>query len=448
MLAPLLFALAAAAPPGQADVPDLPYERYRLDNGLEVILHRDPRVPLVAVDVWYHVGSGDETPGKSGFAHLFEHMMFQGAKHIGMDVHFDVLREAGASSINGTTNPDRTNYFEVLPKNQLETALWLESDRMGFLLDVLDEKQLDNQREVVRNERRQRYDNAPYGKERFVIAETLYPDPHPYRYLTIGKHEDIAGANIEDVKGFFRKWYAPSNATLLIAGDFEPDTAKALVQKWFGAFPKVEPPTKKRAPRAVLAANVKKTIEDPFARLPRVHWVWPSPANLEAGDIELSILGDVLGSPGWGRLYKRLVLQEQLAQSVSAYQYGMGYGGEFHVVVTLRPGTDPARVEAIVREEVMRALYEPVSQAELARSAIGTEASLLFSLEELLSRAERLQYFNHYTGDPGYTGRYLRDLRSKTPADVLREARRWLAKPRVEITTMPAPAQASLGGAK
>jgi zinc protease len=442
----LAFALSLAA--ASSDVPDIPYERYRLDNGLEVLLHQDPRVPLVAVDVWYHVGSGDETPGKSGFAHLFEHMMFQGAKHIGMDVHFDVLREAGASSINGTTNPDRTNYFEVLPKNQLETALWLESDRMGFLLDVLDEKQMDNQREVVRNERRQRYDNAPYGKERFVIAEALYPDPHPYRYLTIGKHEDIAGASVEDVKGFFRKWYAPANATLLIAGDFDKEQTKALVQKWFGSFPKVEAPTKKRAPRPLLAANAKKTIEDPFARLSRVHWVWPSPAQFEPGDVELSILGDVLGAPGWGRLYKRLVLQEQLAQSVSAYQYGMGYSGEFHVVATLRPGSDPARVEAIVREEVMRALAEPVSKAELSRSTIGTEASLLFSLEELLSRGERLQYFNHYTGDPGYTARYLEELRAKTPADVQRVARAWLAKPRAEITTVPAPAQASLGGAQ
>jgi zinc protease len=454
MLIPAVIALAAAhlsvtTATASADLPDIPYERYLLDNGLEVILHEDHRVPLVAVDAWYHVGSGDETPGKSGFAHLFEHMMFQGAKHIGMDVHFDVLREAGASSINGTTNTDRTNYFEVVPKNQLETALWLESDRMGFLLEVLDEKQLDNQREVVRNERRQRYDNAPYGKERFVIAESLYPEGHPYRYLTIGRHEDLASASVDDVKGFFQKWYAPANATLLIAGDFDKAQVKQLVAKWFGTFPKVEKPIPRAPAPPVLAASVRKTVEDPFARLSRVHYVWRTPANLQPGDLELSILADVLGAPGWGRLYKRLVLQEQVATTVSAYQDGMNYSGEFHVVVTLRPGTDAAKVEQMVREEMMKALYAPPSIDEVRRSQISTEASLVFSLEELLSRAERLQYFNHFTGDPGYTARYIKDLRQKSPADVQRAARMWLAKPRIEILTVPAPAQAAVvGGAK
>ena len=229
LLLPLALTLGAAPAAAAEPAINIEYERYTLDNGLEVILHRDASVPLVATNLWYHVGSGDETPGKSGFAHLFEHMMFQGAKHIGKDVHFKVLQEIGGTSINGTTNSDRTNYFEIVPSHQIETALWLESDRMGYLLDLLDETSLKNQQEVVRNERRQRYDNVPYGRDRFAVAEALYPEGHPYRFLTIGRHEDLETANIADVKSFFRQWYVSSNATLTLAGDFQPAQAKELV---------------------------------------------------------------------------------------------------------------------------------------------------------------------------------------------------------------------------
>ena len=201
--------------------PEIKFERYRLENGLEIILHQDKRVPLVAVNVWVHVGSGDEVPGRSGFAHLFEHMMFQGTKHTDEDAHFKILRRIGASSINGTTNSDRTNYFEVVPSHQLEVALWLESDRLGYMLPTLTEKSLDNQRAVVRNERRQSYDNRPYGKEWFAVLEALYAEDHPYRYGTIGRHEDLAQASLQDVKNFYMTWYVPANTTLAVAGDFE-----------------------------------------------------------------------------------------------------------------------------------------------------------------------------------------------------------------------------------
>ena len=235
MLASLALSLAFASVSPAPSV-TIPFERYRLDNGLEVILSEDHRVPLVAVDVWVHVGSGDESVGHSGFAHLFEHMMFQGAEHIGEDVHFDVLRKLGGVSVNGTTNSDRTNFYEVVPANQLETALWLESDRLGFLLPMLTEKSLSNQRDVVRNERRQRYDNVPFGRERFALNAALYPEGHPYRYLTIGKHEDIEGASVDDVRAFWTARYTPSNATLALVGDFDKATIKARYHELLKRF--------------------------------------------------------------------------------------------------------------------------------------------------------------------------------------------------------------------
>lgn len=437
---------APAAAAADAGV-DIPYEKFVLPNGLEVILHRDPSAPIVATNVWYHVGSGDETPGKSGFAHLFEHMMFQGAKHIGSDVHFKILQEIGGTGINGTTNSDRTNYFEVVPSHQLETALWLESDRMGYMLDLLDEKSLANQRDVVRNERRQRYDNVPYGRERFVVYEALYPEGHPYRYLTIGRHEDLEAASVADVHAFFKKWYVPSNATLTIAGDFQVEQAKALVQKWFGSFPTLPKPAKTQVPTPQLPATVRQEIEDPFARLYRIHYAWHSPPVLGGGDLELEVLADVLGSSGWGRLYKALVLEDKSAQNVSVYQWGAGHSGTFHVVVDLKPGQDSIKAELTIRRELERILREPITEAELRRVVIGSESSFVWGLEDLMGRVERLQYFNHYARDPGYANTYLQRLRAVTPARVREVANQWLVKPHAEILTKPAPQPAPAPGA-
>lgn len=448
---PLLATAATAGPTpadpspsakkGQAvtEVPKIDYERYRLDNGLEVILHSDRTVPLVAVDVWYHVGSGDETPGKSGFAHLFEHMMFQGAKHIGEDVHFELLRKVGGTGINGTTNTDRTNYFEVVPSHHIETAMWLESDRMGYMLDLLDEKSLENQRDVVRNERRQRYDNVAYGAERFAVAAALYPEGHPYRYLTIGRHEDIEGATLDDVRAFFLNWYVPSNATLVLAGDFSLEEGKTLVDKWFGSFPKLPEPKRTPAPAPKLSKTTRVEIDDTFARLTKVHYVWPSPSNLQDGEAELEILASVLASSGWGRLHRLLVIDEEIAQSVGVYQRGMGFSGEFHITVKLRPGHSPAEVEPLVQRVLDEVTSKPIDEEELERVVNRTEASFVWGLEELLSRAERLQYFNHYTGDPGYTTKYIETLRTRTTGGIREVAARVLKAPRVEVVTRPAP---------
>ncbi len=438
LLLPLALILGAAPAAAAEPAINIEYERFTLDNGLEVILHRDASVPLVATNVWYHVGSGDETPGKSGFAHLFEHMMFQGAKHIGKDVHFKVLQEIGGTSVNGTTNSDRTNYFEIVPSHQIETALWLESDRMGYLLDLLDEASLKNQQDVVRNERRQRYDNVPYGRDRFAVAEALYPEGHPYRFLTIGRHEDLETASVEDVKGFFRQWYVPSNATLTLAGDFQLPQAKELVQKWFGSFPKIAEPVRTTVAMPELKANVRKDLDDPFARLVRIHYAWHSPKIMSDEDFELDVVSTVLGAYGWGRLHRALVLEERSAQSVNIYNAGAQHSSVFHVVVDLKPGQDPARAEQVIARELAKIQSEPVTDAELQRVLIGTESGFVWGLEDLMGRVEQLQLFNHYTGDPGYAQTYLKRVRALTPAKVRDTAAKVLGKPRAEVITHPA----------
>ena len=434
---PLAHAAPAAAP--QASAVEIASEKYLLANGLEVILHRDTSAPVVVTNLWYHVGSGDETPGKSGFAHLFEHMMFQGAKHIGNDVHFKILQEIGGTGINGTTNSDRTNYFEAVPSHQLETALWLESDRMGYMLDLLNEQSLANQRDVVRNERRQRYDNVPYGRDRFAVAEALYPEGHPYRYLTIGRHEDLEAASVQDVQEFFRKWYVPSNATLTLAGDFEPAQAKALVEKWFGTVPAEPRPGRTEVPTPQLKQTVRQEIDDPMARMYRIHYAWHSPPRLGGGDIELDALSDVLGAPGWGRLYKALVLGDKSAQNVAAYQHGSGHSGVFHVIVDLKPGQDSVKAELTIRRELERLLREPITDAELRRVVVGAESGFVWGLESVMGRVERLQYFNHYARDPGYANTYLQRLRAVTPERMREVANQWLVKPHAEILSKPAP---------
>jgi predicted Zn-dependent peptidase len=419
-----------------ADDPVVKFERYRLENGLEVILHQDNRVPLVAVDIWYHVGSGDETPGRSGFAHLFEHMLFQGSKHVGDDKHFEILRRIGASSVNGTTNTDRTNYFEVVPSNLLETALWLESDRMGYLLPKLTETSFRNQIDVVRNERRQSYDNVPYGRARFAVAEGLYPEGHPYRYLTIGRHEDIAAATVEDVSSFYKKWYVPANATLVLAGDFEPARARELVQKWFGSFPRTEKPVHRPPPMPTIR-RTRKEVVDPFAKLRRIEWVWHSPARFAPGDGELDILADALGAPGTGRLYRILVHEKQLAQSVAAFQASQQFSSFFTVWVVAKTGADMAEIERIVGQEVDRVRAEAISKREFDRSVVNQEAGFVWGLEGLMARAEILEVYNHYLGEPDYIARDLDRYRKSSPEKVLAAAKKYLGDARVEVMTVP-----------
>ena len=428
--------------------PSIKFEKYQLPNGVEVILAPDKAVPLVAVNIWYHVGSGDEVHGKSGFAHLFEHMMFQGSKNVGSDKHFEILRKIGAEEINGTTNSDRTNYYEVVPANQLETALWLESDRMSHLLDILDKKELDNQIDVVRNERRQRYDNVPYAAARFAMHAALYPEGHPYRYLTIGKHEDLVSASIDDVKAFFRTWYVPSNSTIAIVGDFEPAKVKPLVNKWFGSFPKSTKPTVVDVPAPTTSAR-KVEVSDGFAKLRQVTYAWHSPAVYAPEDAELGIAAEVLGAEGSGRLYKALVYDRSLAQSVRVGQMGTQFSGVFAITVTLRSDADDAEVGKLVTAELDRMAREPISEPERARVVARTEAAMIFSLEGLNARANTLQAYNHFLGDPGRLSWDLDRYRHATPETIRMAVSRYLhVQHMVTITTKPGAASAAKGAGK
>jgi zinc protease len=419
-LATSVAALLCFAAPAVADDPKINFEKYTLPNGLEVILVADQSVPLVAVNVWYHVGSGDEVVGRSGFAHLFEHMMFQGSKQVGSDKHFEILRKIGADEVNGTTNPDRTNYYEVVPSNQLETAVWLESDRMGYMLDLLDRKALDNQIDVVRNERRQRYDNVPYGKSRFALSEAMYPEGHPYRYMTIGKHEDLTSASVDDVKAFFKTWYVPANATLAIVGDFDTAEAKKLVDKWFATFPKSAKPVATKVP-APKAKPQTIAVDDTFAKQRQVQFAWHSPAMYADGDAELDIAANALSAEGRGTLYKTLVYDKQLATRVSAGQSGSTFSGMFTITVTLRTDADIAAVQQIVLDEVKRLHKEPISDKEIARTVTANEAWSIRSLETVNARANALQGWNHFLGDPGKLSWDL-DRYRKTTAEKVRAA--------------------------
>jgi zinc protease len=426
-------ALLAAPTTARAGDPKIDFEKYTLPNGLEVMLVPDKTVPLVAVSVWYHVGSGNETYGRSGFAHLFEHMMFQGSKHVPDDKHFDILKKIGVTEVNGTTNPDRTNYYEVVPSNQIETALWLESDRMGYLLEKVTLPSLNNQIDVVRNERRQRYDNVPYGKTRFAVNAALYPEGHPYRYLTIGKHEDLTAASLDDVKGFFKTWYVPANATVTIAGDFDTAEAKALVDKWFGKFPKSQKPTVVTVPPPAVKTT-EVSIDDEFAKLRQLQFVWLSPANFAEGDAELDIAANALSQEGPGRLYRELVYKN-LAQSVSAFQGGSGFNGAFQITVTLKSDSDPAKVKEIVLAEVAKLAKEPLTDKDLNRVIASNEAGSIRRLETPFGRAETLQAYNHYLGDPDRITWDLDRYRKTTAEKVRATAAKYLTRGSVVIVT-------------
>ena len=306
--------LALAQAPA-SDIPKIDIEKYTLANGLEVILSENHRVPLVGVDLWYHVGPAHEAPGRTGFAHLFEHMMFQGSKHIEGDAHFRLLAGAGATGVNGTTGFDRTNYFETMPANQLEMALWLESDRMGYLLEVVDQKSLSNQQDVVRNERRQSTENRPYGLVDEALYQLLFPKGHPYHGVVIGSHADIQAAKLEDVREFFKQYYAPNNATLAIAGDINKPATKKLIEKYFGSLKRgpAVPPVKVETP--TITAERRLVVTD-RVELPRVYMAWFVPSFFSAGGPDAEIAAGILGQGRSSRLYKKLVYEKQLAQSV------------------------------------------------------------------------------------------------------------------------------------
>lgn len=431
----LPLAAGAQEAPRAPQVPDLKVEKYTLPNGLEVILHEDHTIPTVAVNLWYKVGSKDEKVGRTGFAHLFEHLMFQGSQHHDSE-YFGPLEKVGAD-LNGSTNEDRTNYYESLPANGLERALWLEADRMGFLLPALTQEKLDNQREVVKNERRQRVDNQPYGMAMEALLEALYPEDHPYHHSVIGSMADLSAASLGDVQNFFRTYYVPNNASLVIAGDFDPAEAKKLVAKYFGSIPKgPEVPRVAPAP-PVLEAAKHITMTDRVAQ-PRIELVWHTVPAGNPDEPALDILAEVLGGlDKENRLYRALQYDKPLATNVSAGHPTHRLAGTFEVTLSARPGQDLDELVALADKEIKRLQDEGPTPAEVAKAQNARESSLVFRLQSASAKADFLNSSNVLYGDPlGYKDE-IRRVFAVTPADVQRVAKQYLSGKRVRLDVTP-----------
>jgi predicted Zn-dependent peptidase len=419
--------------------------RTKLANGLEVVFDEDHRTPIVTVNLWYHVGSKDEPEHRNGFAHLFEHVMFQGSKHVPEDTYFRFLEQAGATSINGTTNTDRTNYFETVPANQLELALWLESDRMAYLLSHADEKTFQSQREVVKNERRQNYENAPYGMVSSFVHAEVYPKDHPYHLLTIGSPEDLDAATFEDVKAFFRANYVPNNATLVISGDFERAKAASLVEKWFGPIPRGKDVPRKMPIKTTIAGETRVDVEA-GVELARAYVTWPTPAFFASGDAELDLVSHVLTGGKTSRLYKRLVYDLQIAQSVGASQQSSELGSVFEINATAKPGHTGEELLKVIDEELAKLRTGGVTEPELSRARTSIVADTLFDLERSSSRANRLNTYSHYIGDPNYLAKDLARTTSATTTSITGAARTWLKEKDRVVTIVTPKKEAPIAG--
>jgi zinc protease len=418
-----------AGPSSSADIPRIQFEKYTLPNGLEVILSPKRGLPMVAVNLWYHVGPANEEPGRTGFAHLFEHMMFQSSKHVPPDSHIRLLEAAGASDLNGTTDFDRTNYFQTVPSNQVELALWLESDRMGYLLEKVDQAALSNQQDVVRNERRQSIENEPYGLAEETMVQTLFPAGHPYYGNVIGSHEDIQAAKLDDVTRFFRQYYAPNNASLAIVGDFEPAQMKTLVQKYFGSLKQgpAVPPIKTVTPKITAE---RRTVVNARVELPRVYMAWLTSPILKPGDADADIAATILGGGRSSRLYKKLVYEKQIAQNVSSQQYSLILGSIFQIEATARPGHTVEELEKAIEEELSAFRATPVEVREIDRARNTIETNIIGGLERLGGFggiADRLNSYNHYLGNPDYLQQDVQRYRQVTAASLQAFARDQLA---------------------
>ena len=415
------------------------FEKWTLPNGLDVIVHEDHALPIVSVNVWYHVGSKDEEPGRTGFAHLFEHMMFEGSKNHNRS-HFDALQRVGAT-LNGSTSNDRTNYWENLPSNHLELALWLEADRMGFLLDAVDERRFDIQRDVVKNERRQSYENRPYGMASIRLQEAMYPAPHPYHWPTIGYHEDLDSASLDDVRAFFRRFYGPSNASLAITGDLETGAVRDLVERYFGGLEPSGAVPRTAAADSPLAGSVSLTAYDRVT-LSRVTLAWPTAPRFHADEAALSVLAGVLGDGKSSRLHRTLVYENRTAQSVMAYHGPAEIAGDLEVHVTAAAGVDVRRCEDEARAEIEKLAQTPPSEREMeaAKNRFEwQEARMLANIGGFGGRANRLNTFNVMRGDPSLINTDRERYLSVTAEDVQRAAAAYVGRRHVRMTVSPEP---------
>jgi zinc protease len=403
----------------------VPFSKTRLRNGLDVIVHEHHDVPIVAVSVWYHVGSKNERPGRTGFAHLFEHLMFEGSAHHPSG-YFEPLQEAGAA-VNGSTSVDRTNYWELVPTPALERALWMEADRMGWLLPALTEARFETQRSVVLNERRQNYENRPYGRASFALHRALYPSDHPYSWPTIGEPADLLAATLDDVRDFFARYYHPANASVAIAGDVDAAEAFALVETLFADIP--PGPAVERVRVAPVAARAQSVVLEDQVPLPRLYLAWPTPALFEPGDAELDLVSDLLASGRTSRLYRRLVHDRRIATELAAAQASREAGGLFQILATAAPGRSLAELDVAIREEVARLADDGPTDAEVDRGRAQAEASFVYRLESLGGfggKADQLNAYNTYRGNPDFFAADLQRYLEAT-ADGLRDAAgRWV----------------------
>ncbi|GJM21517.1 MAG: peptidase M16 [Planctomycetota bacterium] len=428
-----LMAQSSSESSGQLEIP---YEKFTLDNGLDVVVHEDHSDPVVAVYVVYHVGSGREETGRSGFAHLFEHLMFQGSANVGDDMHFKYVSEAGGT-LNGTTNRDRTNYFETMPSNQLELALWLEADRMGFLLPSISQDKLDNQREVVKNERRQNYENRPYGQARGAIAAALYPEGHSYSWLTIGSHEDLTAASLSDVINFFQRWYGPNNATLAIGGDVDPAQVKALVEKYFGSIPR-GPEVTKPAPRPVTLEQDVRLAMDDKVQVPQLTMTWPGAHEGTHDAVALAMLASVLSANDAALLDKALAVDEKLVTSVSAFHSDDEQAGEFTITVRPAEGVSLDQLEERIRQILAETARKGVEPERLARLKARYEAGLVRRYETVSRRTSALAEANVFRGEPSEVTADLEATLALQPEQLVAVLERYLLdKPAVIMSVVP-----------
>ena len=393
------------------------FTKTTLPNGLAVIVHEDRHAPLVAVSVWYHVGSKNERPGLTGLAHLFEHLMFEGSAHQPHG-YFEPLQHAGAA-VNGSTSADRTNYWEVVPKDAAELALWMEADRMGWLLPALTDERFETQRDVVLNERRQNYENRPYGLAQFAVFDAVYPPDHSYHWPTIGEPADLRGATADDARAFFARFYHPGNASLAIAGDIPATQAMELAERLFAEIPS-GPQIAPVAPPPLQAGGRRLHLEDRI-ELPRIYLAWPSPALFAPGDAACDLLADVIAYGRMSRLYRDLVYERRIATDVTAVQGSRELGSLFQIVATAAPGHTLAQIEDVIHDQLARLASAGPTREELDRGRVQAEASFVYRLQTLGGfggKADQLNAYNVYLGQPDYFAADLNRYLSVTHDDV------------------------------
>jgi zinc protease len=416
---------------------NISFSKHTLANGLDVLLHEDHGCPIVAVNLWYHVGSKNEQPGHTGFAHLFEHLMFEGSQHYDRG-YFEPLQGAGAT-LNGSTNADRTNYWEVVPPGALDLALWMESDRMGYLLPALTEAKFANQRDVVLNERRQNYENRPYGLAPMALLAALFPPDHPYHWTTIGEIADLQAAHLDEVQAFFRRYYRPANASIALAGDIDAEHALGLVRQYFEPLDPGEPAGPVRV-SAALTRDVRIRFED-RVELPRLYLAWLSPAMFAAGDADLDLATDLLANGKMSRLYRRLVFDERIATDVSASQNSREIAGYTQITATAAPGHALAELERAILEEIARLAQDGPTDAEIERGRVQAESQFMLRLQTVGGfggKSDQLNAYNVFLRDPAYFDRDLARYQDVTAASLTQAVGRYLDPARrVTLSVVP-----------